>query len=72
MIGELKGRRILEGFRGRPKADTEALVRVLVQIGQMATDLRDLLISLDLNPLMVLPEGKGVRVVDVVMEAGND
>ena len=72
MIGELKGRRILEGFRGRPKADTEALVRVLVQIGQMATDLRDVLISLDLNPLMVLPGGRGVRVVDVVMEAGND
>jgi hypothetical protein len=49
----------------------EALVETLVQVGQMAVDLKEVLISLDLNPLMVLPMEKGVRVVDVVMVVGN-
>jgi hypothetical protein len=40
-------------------------------MGRMAMDLKDVLISMDLNPLMVLPGKGGVRVVDVVMEAGG-
>ncbi len=37
----------------------------------MAVDLKEVFISLDLNPLMVLPGKGGVRVVDVVMEIGK-
>jgi acetate---CoA ligase (ADP-forming) len=71
MISEVRGRAILEGFRGSPKADVDSLVGTIVQMGRMAIDLKGVLISLDLNPLMVLPGKGGVRVVDVVMEAGN-
>jgi acyl-CoA synthetase (NDP forming) len=71
MISELRGRPLLEGFRGREPADSNSLARVLVQIGRMAVDLKDVLISLDLNPLMVLPGSGGLRVVDVVMEVGT-
>jgi acyl-CoA synthetase (NDP forming) len=72
MVASLKGRALLEGYRGRAASDTESLIRTLVQVGRMAHDLRDRLISLDLNPLMVLPGRGGVRAVDVVMEAGQE
>lgn len=72
MIAEVKGKALLEGFRGKAFSDVEALVETIVKIAQMAVDLREVLISLDLNPLMVLRKGEGVRVVDVVMEAGGD
>ena len=71
MISELKGKLLLEGFRGRPSVDVKSLVRVLVQVGCMAVDLKEVLVSLDLNPLMVLPGEGGVRVIDVVMEVGS-
>jgi len=71
MISELKGKSLLEGFRGREKSDIDSLAHVLVQVGRMATDLGEILVSLDLNPLMVLPGKGGVRVVDVLMEVGN-
>lgn len=72
MVASLKGKALLKGYRGKAAADTESLVRTLVQVGRMAHDLRDRLISLDLNPIMVLPGRGGVRAVDVVMEAGQE
>lgn len=71
MVAEIRGKALLEGFRGSEKADVDSLVKTLVQMGRMAMDLKDVLISMDLNPLMVLPGKGGVRVVDVVMEAGG-
>jgi hypothetical protein len=71
MISELKGKQLLEGFRGRPCVDVKSLAAVLVQVGRMAVDLKEVLISLDLNPLMVLPGEGGVRVIDVIMEVGS-
>jgi acyl-CoA synthetase (NDP forming) len=71
MIASLRGKALLEGYRGKEGADTDALAQALVQVGQMACDLRHRLISLDLNPLMVLPGRGGVCAVDVVMEAGE-
>jgi acetyltransferase len=71
MISELKGKQLLDGFRGKPRVDVESLAGVLVQIGRMAVDLKEVLASLDLNPLMVLPGEGGTRVIDVVMEVGS-
>jgi acyl-CoA synthetase (NDP forming) len=71
MISGIKGKSLLEGFRGREPADIDSLVQVLIQVGRMAVDLKDVIISLDLNPLMVLSGEKGVRAVDVVMEVGG-
>ena len=71
MISELKGKSLFEGFRGRERADIDSLAHVLVRVGWMAMDLKEVLFSLDLNPLMVLPGKRGVRVVDVVMEVGG-
>jgi len=71
VIQSLKGYRILAGYRGKPPADIEALTDTVVQVAQMAVDLKDVLISLDLNPLMVLPEGQGVMAADVLMECAG-
>ena len=71
MIQSLKGYRILAGYRGKPRADIAALADTVVQVAQMAVDLNGVLTSLDLNPLMVLPEGQGVVAADVLMECAG-
>ena len=68
MIHETRGARLLHGFRGRPLADVDALADALVRLSQLAVDLGDLIAALDINPLMVLPRGQGVRAVDALVE----
>ena len=68
MIQETRGARLLEGFRGRSPADVDALVDTLVCISHLAVDLGDLIVALDINPLMVLAKGQGVRAVDALVE----
>jgi acyl-CoA synthetase (NDP forming) len=64
MIAEVKGARLLQGFRGRPAADLEALEDTLVRVSHLAMHLEGQLAELDINPLMVLPAGQGVKAVD--------
>jgi acyl-CoA synthetase (NDP forming) len=68
MISNLKGCKVLEGFRGRPRADTDALMTAIVQIGQLAHDFSGLIAALDINPLIVLPQGRGVVAADILVE----
>jgi len=68
MIYETRGVRLLQGFRGRPPADIDALADAVVCVSQLAVDLGDLIAALDINPLMVLPKGQGVRAVDALVE----
>ena len=46
----------------------DALADCLVRLSQLAVDLGDLIAALDINPLMVLPAGGGVRAVDALVE----
>jgi acetyltransferase len=64
MIAEVKGARLLQGFRGRPRGDIDALANAMVRLSHMGEQLDGTLAELDINPLMVLPEGKGVKAVD--------
>jgi acyl-CoA synthetase (NDP forming) len=57
MVGELRGLPLLQGARGEPPADIEALVDVIVCVQQMALELGDELRELDINPLLVRPSG---------------
>jgi len=66
MIAEVKGARLLEGFRGQPAADIAALADTLVRVSQLGAQLEGSLAELDINPLMVLPTGQGVRAADAV------
>jgi len=67
MVEELRSSRIFQGFRGQPPADREGIVDVLIRLGRLALDLKDCLREIDLNPLLVYGEGKGVKVVDALV-----
>jgi acetyltransferase len=67
MIAEVKGARLLQGFRGRPAADVQALEDTLVRVSHFAMHMEGRLAELDINPLMVLPAGRGVKAVDALV-----
>ncbi|WP_444813454.1 acetate--CoA ligase family protein [Variovorax gracilis] len=68
MARELRTWPLLDGFRGRPKADVEALVDAIVAFSRMAAQLKDQLVEAEINPVFVLPQGLGVRAADGVAE----
>ena len=67
MIAEVRGARLLGGFRGAPEADVDALVDALHNLSRMAADLAHRKPELDVNPLIVLPRGQGVKAVDACL-----
>jgi acyl-CoA synthetase (NDP forming) len=67
MAQALKSWPLLDGFRGRPKADVDALVTAIVAFSQMAAQLGERLVEAEINPVFVLPQGQGVRAADGVV-----
>ncbi|MFE9807480.1 acetate--CoA ligase family protein [Streptomyces sp. NPDC005548] len=67
MLSELRGRALLDGVRGAPPADVDALVEVVVRVQRMALELGDEISELDINPLMVLPRGQGAVALDALV-----
>ncbi|CAN7484583.1 acetate--CoA ligase family protein [Neorhizobium tomejilense] len=67
MIGETKLASLLEGYRGGQKADRRALAELLVRLSEFAAQYGDDIEAIDLNPVAVLPEGKGVRILDALI-----
>jgi acetyltransferase len=67
MILEVKGAKLLQGFRGKPACDIDALADVLVKVSHLAVHLNGQLAELDINPLLVLPKGQGVKAVDALV-----
>ena len=67
MIAETRAARILAGWRGGPPLDVAALAQVLVQVSQLAWQLRDTIVAIDINPVVVLPLGQGIKVVDALI-----
>ncbi len=63
MIRQIRGFKILEGFRGEPPSDIDAIAESLARLSQLATQIEEI-VELDINPLMVLEKGRGARVVD--------
>ncbi|MEV0528452.1 acetate--CoA ligase family protein [Streptomyces sp. NPDC050439] len=66
MLSELRGRPLLDGVRGGPPVDVDALVEVVLRVQRMALELGDELSELDINPLMVLPRGQGAVALDAL------
>ncbi|MGW0712534.1 acetate--CoA ligase family protein [Streptomyces sp. NPDC002643] len=66
MLAELRGRALLEGVRGAPPSDVDALVEVILRVQRMALELGDEIAELDINPLMVLPRGQGAVALDAL------
>ena len=57
MLHELAGFKMLEGVRGAPPVDVDALVDVIMKVSRLALDLSDEIAELDVNPLVVRPRG---------------
>lgn len=68
MIQELRGFAILNGARGREKADVDALAQTLLRLSALVVDLKDEVGEIDINPLFVLPVGSGVLAGDALMK----
>lgn len=67
MIDGLRGKALLQGFRGEAPRDVEALADSIVALSAFGAAQRSWLGEADLNPLMVLEDGKGVRAVDILL-----
>ena len=67
MVLGVKGAKLLQGFRGQPAADVGALCDTLVRVSHLAVNLEGTLAELDINPLMVLPAGQGVKATDALV-----
>jgi acetyl coenzyme A synthetase (ADP forming)-like protein len=63
MIRQIRGFKILEGFRGEPPSDIDAIAECLARLSQLATQLEEI-VELDINPLVVFERGRGARVLD--------
>jgi acyl-CoA synthetase (NDP forming) len=68
MIREIRAFKVLDGARGRPKADVEALADAILRLAALAIDLRGEVAELDVNPLFVLPAGQGVKAGDALIK----
>ena len=69
MIGKLRAGKLLDGYRGSPPGDRDALIGVVTRISavvELVPELREL----DLNPVKVLAPGAGAIVVDGRMRVG--
>jgi acetyl coenzyme A synthetase (ADP forming)-like protein len=64
MIGEIRAHALLDGVRGRPAMDKDAIVEALLRIGQLVQDFPDI-VELDINPLMVYPRDQGAIAIDM-------
>ncbi|MGG5811555.1 acetate--CoA ligase family protein [Falsiroseomonas sp. CW058] len=71
MIRALRGFPLLDGARGRPKADVAALARALAALSRFGAAAGPRLLSAEVNPLMVLPAGGGVLAADAVVELAD-
>ncbi len=70
MLQEVRGARILDGYRNSPPGDTDALLDVMLKVSTMAVHLGSSLKELDINPLAVLPQGRGVKALDALAVFG--
>jgi len=64
MLQDLKTWPLLNGYRGRPQCDINALVKAVVQFSEMVAALDDRLLECEINPIFVFPAGHGVKAAD--------
>jgi acyl-CoA synthetase (NDP forming) len=65
LLAELKGARLLDGFRGMPRVDRYRLADVICRVSAVAADHRDAIAELDVNPLICT--GDAVTAVDALI-----
>ncbi len=66
-LQSLRSAALLDGFRGREKADFDAAVDTILAITDFAHECGDEIEELDINPLMIRPAGKGAVAADALL-----
>lgn len=64
MVSEIKTYSLLEGVRGEKPSDIDGIVDMILRVAQLAQDFPEI-IEMDINPLLVMPEGEGAICVDM-------
>ncbi|MFQ5520548.1 MAG: acetate--CoA ligase family protein [Candidatus Methylomirabilia bacterium] len=67
MIGELRAAPLLRGYRARQPADIPAISHAVAALSRLAVDRQGEIAEVDINPLMALPAGRGVKVADALV-----
>jgi succinyl-CoA synthetase beta subunit len=67
VISSLKGFPLLNGFRGKPKADIDAAAKAIAALSVAAVTADARVREIEINPLLVLPEGRGAVAVDALV-----
>jgi acyl-CoA synthetase (NDP forming) len=67
MIRGIRAFRILEGVRGRPPADIDALAAALARLSAVAAANADAIESIDVNPFLVRAKGQGAVALDALV-----
>jgi acyl-CoA synthetase (NDP forming) len=70
LIHELQGSKILEGIRGQPPADLDAIVDVLIDVSSLMSQ-HDAISQLDLNPVIAYPDGVCAVDTRIVLAKNN-
>ena len=74
MVREIKGHKLLQEFRGKPKADIESIEKLLISLSAMSINHPEIL-ELDINPLLVHADGEGATAADcriILKQPGKD
>jgi hypothetical protein len=67
LLGRTRASLLLQSYRGRPTGDAEAFAALLVRLSQFGASYADVLEAVDLNPVAVLPAGRGAIVLDALV-----
>lgn len=67
MLDEIQGKALLDGLRGQPPRDRRALVSIMMRLSRLAVELGDRIAELDINPLILYPEGEGAVAADALI-----
>jgi acyl-CoA synthetase (NDP forming) len=67
MVSQLKGRKLLEGFRGADPVDLTSLGELVIHFSELVMDLEEEIASIDLNPVMCTSRGCVVADARIIL-----
>jgi hypothetical protein len=67
VIAQTRAAQLLAGYRGAPPCDAEALAQAMVNLGRLACELGDVIEAVDVNPVAVRAQGRGVVALDALV-----
>jgi acyl-CoA synthetase (NDP forming) len=71
MVRDIRGFRLLRGYRNLPKGDIPAVEEMLLRLSRLVEEVSDIA-ELDLNPVFVFPEGQGCAIVDARIRVSDN